>query len=465
MDACTAHARRSVAAEGSKIIYRTFVRNTAILTPYSYRKITVGRIALLKATDFSNYVIDSDQDSVEVTLFDASKSQIFEEEERMRAAQFDDRNAFHAVFAEFFAGIGLVRAALEPLGFSVAFANDIEPKKQRLYNFNFEADADFVCSDISTVRGTAVPDIDLATASFPCTDLSLAGNREGLAGKESGTFYEFARVLHEMDTRRPSVVMLENVIGFATSNGGNDLRTVLKRMNLLGYACDLFVLDAKWFVAQSRPRLFIVSSRRSGPDSLTEPQVSEIRPKWLVSFIRENSDIDFSIRDLPSLPVAKHSLDKIVEKMHHNDKRWWDATRLAAFRTSLLPRHSERLAAMTRRKGKIWATAYRRTRNGRATWEIRPDGIAGCLRTTRGGSSRQAIVEAGNGTSRVRWMTGAEYAALQGAADFRFSRERESEAIFAFGDAVCVPAVAWIGENYLKPLISNNQRASRRRNK
>jgi DNA (cytosine-5)-methyltransferase 1 len=99
----------------------------------------------------------------------------------------------------------------------------------------------------------------------------------------------------------------------------------------------------------------------------------------------------------------------------------------------------------------MFATAYRRTRHGSATWEIRPDNISGCLRTNGGGSSKQALVEAGNGNVRVRWMTAREYARLQGAPFFRFDSATESQAKFAFGDGVCVPAVAWLARHCLVP--------------
>jgi DNA (cytosine-5)-methyltransferase 1 len=101
--------------------------------------------------------------------------------------------------AEFFAGIGLVRMALEQEGCKVVFSNDISPKKQAIYAENFDPSA-FVCSDIRDLCGGDVPDVEIATASFPCTDLSLAGNRAGLAGSESSTLLEFLRILGEMGT-------------------------------------------------------------------------------------------------------------------------------------------------------------------------------------------------------------------------------------------------------------------------
>src|SRR4051812_348003 len=92
--------------------------------------------------------------------------------------------------AEFFAGMGLVRLAVEDAGFDVAFANDIDESKRDLYYDNFGED-DFAFGDVQQIHGGDVPDVALATASFPCTDLSLAGNRAGLGGGESSMFWQF----------------------------------------------------------------------------------------------------------------------------------------------------------------------------------------------------------------------------------------------------------------------------------
>jgi len=82
--------------------------------------------------------------------------------------------------AEFFAGIGLVRAALEPVGVEVVWANDIERAKRDLYAANHDGEH-FHLGDVRDVRGSALPPgLELATSSFPCVDLSLGprvGNR------------------------------------------------------------------------------------------------------------------------------------------------------------------------------------------------------------------------------------------------------------------------------------------------
>lgn len=354
--------------------------------------------------------------------------------------------------AEFFAGIGLVRAALERVGFDVVWANDIEPAKLAMYAANYPAE-DFLLGDIRAVRGESLPDIDLATASFPCTDLSLAGNRAGLAGEESSMFWEFARILQEMGSRRPDAVMLENVPSFATSHGGQDFHAAIHELNRLGYACDTLIVDAKWFVPQSRPRLFIVGSR-SLPASDHYAFSSPVRPAWIRDFARTHPELDLRATPIAAPRPNEVGLSTAVERIRPTDERWWELERTARFILSLSPIQGARLEAMRRRGRKTWATAYRRTRHGRAVWEIRPDNISGCLRTARGGSSKQALVEAGRGEVRVRWMTPREYARLQGAPDYDLGNVSDNQALFGFGDAVCVPAVEWVASNYLAPLLA-----------
>jgi DNA (cytosine-5)-methyltransferase 1 len=139
---------------------------------------------------------------------------------------------------------------------------------------------------------------------------------------------------------------------------------------------------------------------------------------------------------------------------------WWDEARTSRFVTSLSPLQAERLNQL--RDGALtWRTAYRRTRNGVAVWEVRPDPISGCLRTARGGSSKQALVEIGEGAIRVRWMGGREYARLQGVDDtFDLGGLSRNKVMFGFGDAVCVPVVSWITTHYLRPVLDGAVRIS-----
>lgn len=355
--------------------------------------------------------------------------------------------------AEFFAGVGLVRMALEQHRCQVVFANDIDRVKASFYAGN-SMGSQFVRRDVRHVRGTDVPDVELITASFPCTDLSLAGNRAGLRGRESGLLWQVIRILREMGPRRPPVVMLENVIGFANSNDGRDLRATILNLNKLGYRCDMLVLDARRFTPQSRQRLFIIGSRIPISDG-SAWLASDTRPAWISDFMTKNRDLLIQAPPLPPLPPADGggTLASVVERIPKTSALWWETPRLRRFVKSLSKIQAERFKWLKFQGRMTWATAYRRTRHGAPVWEIRADRISGCLRTTRGGSSKQALVEAGRGTARVRWMTAREYARLQGAAALKFGAATENQARFALGDAVCVPVVAWLARHYLVPLL------------
>ncbi len=361
--------------------------------------------------------------------------------------------------AEFFAGIGLVRLGLEAAGLSVVWANDLSAIKQKLYVGQF-SENHFQLKDVRAVTGAEIPDIELATASFPCTDLSLAGYRRGLAGEHSGLFWEFLRVLREMGERRPQAILIENVIGFLTSHGGDDLRVALVALNELGYWCDILTIDARHFVPQSRPRLFIIASR----DRLHKVQgwsASAARSEAAVRFAREHAlpragqpALLLQARAVELPARGTRTLADVVERFSADDPHWWDAARVQAFLEQLSPLQRTRLDRLGARGERSWATMYRRTRAGRPAWEIRDDQLSGCLRAVSGGSSRQALVEAGAGQVRVRWMTAREYARLQGAADYRIDTVTENQALFGFGDAVCVPAITWLAEQYLVPLLA-----------
>lgn len=356
---------------------------------------------------------------------------------------------------EFFAGIGLARMGLEEARVDVAWANDIEIDKQAMYEGHFGADEDdhtFALGDLSDVHPDQMPaTADIAWASSPCTDLSLAGDRAGLRGKESGAFWQFTRVLDEYGPeKRPKVAVLENVVGLATSHGGEDLAAAITEFNRLGYSCDVLMIDARRFLPQSRPRLFVVGAQ--SPPKRQQAQ-SELRPDSLMH-VFGNTSLRTHRAVLPAPPAPVTSgLGMYVEKVHGNDGRWWDEMRTAAFLGSLSLRQADRVNELRKAKTVSYRTAYRRTRNGIPVWEVRADDVSGCLRTARGGSSKQAVVKLGGGKAQVRWMTPREYARLMGAGLYDLGGARTNQALFGFGDAVAVPVVSWLAKNYLVPLL------------
>lgn len=120
--------------------------------------------------------------------------------------------------AEFFAGTVLMRLGLEKAGWRAVFASDIDEDKRRVYCGHFGGDGRFLLADVREIDASKAPAAALATASFPCNDLSFAGARKGLAGRQSSAF--FISVPDRLKTRKPPLVLMENVTGFLTSRGG-----------------------------------------------------------------------------------------------------------------------------------------------------------------------------------------------------------------------------------------------------
>jgi DNA (cytosine-5)-methyltransferase 1 len=359
--------------------------------------------------------------------------------------------------AEFFAGIGLMRMGLERAGWNVVWANDIDEDKMLMHQGHFTSDdAHFCLGDVHSLDPDDIPTVSLATASFPCNDLSLAGARRGLAGQHSGAFWGFIDAMKGMGNRRPPLVMLENVAGFLTSHDGNDFKDACLALNELGYSVDAFIVDAALFVPQSRQRLFLIGKRENrAPTHVAETlsfYQSQCRPHALADFILWNPDIQWSIRNLPPIVKAKSTLQDILENLPLNSAYWWNKQRADYLLNQMSGKHRTIADRMILGKEISYGTVFRRVRYGRSMAELRTDGIAGCLRTPRGGSGRQILFMAGRKRFAVRLLTPRECARLMGADDFQITVSL-NQALFGFGDAVCVPVIQWIAENYLTPAL------------
>jgi len=322
-----------------------------------------------------------------------------------------------------------------------------------MYKGNFrDAEDHYILKDIHQLSADDVPTSTLATASFPCNDLSLAGARNGLQGQHSSAFWGFIRILREMGARKPPVVLLENVTGFLSSFEGKDFRDALLALNGLGYETDAFILDALSFVPQSRTRLFVVGvlCEEASNREMLRPAavVSKVRPRALAAFIHAHPEIRWRIRMIPDPPETEERLTDVVEDLPENAEEWWSKERTEYLLNQMSLRHRRIADEMIRRRVWSYGTVFRRVRRNKSMAELRTDGIAGCLRTPRGGSGRQILFKAGHGKCFARLLTPRECARLMGANGYRI-KVPLNQAYFGFGDAVCVPVISWIAKYYL----------------
>ena len=338
---------------------------------------------------------------------------------------------------EFFAGSGLVAYGLKGM-FRPVWSNDICPKKASIYKANF-AGSHFVLDDIKNISGASLPYAHLSWASFPCQDLSLAGSLGGIDAKRSGLVWEWLRILGEM-TAPPAILVIENVAGLLSTNSGANYSKLHYALLALGYKSGAMLIDAAHFVPQSRPRVFVIAVRKDIPipDELRDTganwlhnkaasNLGSILPEWI-----------WWRADKPQR--RKKHLTDIVDFTLPYDKD--DTLKLIS------PRHQERLDASE----SIIATGYRRTRHGKQCMELRFDGVAGCLRTPEGGSSKQFLVVKKNGELHARLLSPRETARLMGAPDSYNLPETNNDGYKAMGDAVALPVATFVGREFLMKL-------------
>ena len=306
-------------------------------------------------------------------------------------------------FYEFFAGGGMARAGLGK-NWECLLANDIDEKKGASYAANWGTKALKITSVGKLTAADAPGHADLAWASFPCQDLSLAGDYVGLKGERSGTFWLFWRLITILaeEQRAPSLIVLENVCGALTSHDGKDFVSIGAALAAGGYRFGGLVVDAVRFVPQSRPRLFIVavSEGLAIPEALT---MAEADPLWhpanLTGAYRR---LPQELEDawvwwhLPAPPPRKRSFADIIED-EPQGVEWHTPAETTRLLSLMSPINRKKVEHAKRMGKRMVGGVYKRTRvdeEGKRAQraEIRFDDVAGCLRTPVGGSSRQSIV-------------------------------------------------------------------------
>jgi DNA (cytosine-5)-methyltransferase 1 len=163
-------------------------------------------------------------------------------------------------YGSLFSGIGGFDLAFRRAGMECPWQVEIDSKCQDILRRNLPGSE--IYSDVRSVGKHNLKPVDLICGGFPCQDLSVAGRREGLAGERSGLWFEFHRIIAEL---RPEWVVIENVPGLLSSNGGADFAVILQGLVECGYGVCWRVLDAQYFgVAQRRRRVFIVGHLGDG---------------------------------------------------------------------------------------------------------------------------------------------------------------------------------------------------------
>jgi DNA (cytosine-5)-methyltransferase 1 len=370
-------------------------------------------------------------------------------------------------FYEFFAGGGLARLGLGE-GWSCAFANDFDRAKAGAYRANFsDAAGHFREGDVWALLADDLPGhADLAWASSPCQDFSLAGARAGLAGGRSGAFFGFWRLVEALAAqgRAPRAIVIENVVGLLTSHGGRDFAALAAALAAQGYRFGALEIDAARLLPQSRPRVFVVAVRAPPPARLVGDSPFHTRAvRAAAAALPPELAAGWVWWRLAAPPARNADLSAVLEP---DDAVAWHAPeRTARWLSLMAPLHRTRLDARAQRAERSVGAVFRRMRTeaGRRVQraEVRFDGLAGCLRTPRGGSSRQVICVVEPGRARTRLLTPREAARLMGAPESYRLPAAATTALQVMGDGVAVPVVRWLAAGLLEPLLRGEARPSR----
>lgn len=343
---------------------------------------------------------------------------------------------------------------------SCLFSNDFDIKKVAAYKTNFAPANELHFGDVAKVETTQLPGTPtLAWASFPCQDLSLAGNGKGLAGNRSGVFWAFWKLMQELkiENRNPPIIALENVSGLITSHDGQDLMNLTASLVAGGYKVGAVLIDGALFVSQSRPRLFIVAVGKDVaiPKELTSRIPS---PFWCPKSLQEVvSTFPEKIRKnwiWWKLPIPKTEAPHLAEIIEHNPNgiAWHSREETKYLLDMMSEKNLAKVNLAKSSKSLQVGTIYKRTRSGIQRAEVRFDGVSGCLRTPSGGSSRQIIMVVDGNSVRTRLISARETARLMGLPETYKLPEKYNDAYHLTGDGVVVPAVSWLELNILRPL-------------
>ena len=371
-------------------------------------------------------------------------------------------------FYEFFAGGGMARAGLGS-AWRCLFANDFDHKKSRAYARNWGFGA-LKTADVRTLAPADVPGrADLAWASFPCQDLSLAGGGAGLKGERSGTFWPFWSLMLALvdENRAPKMIVLENVCGALTSHDGKDFAAICSAFQQGRYRFGALVIDAALFIPQSRPRLFMIGIRADVyfPANLTGAGASA---QWHPRALRAAFDkLPASAKynwiwwRLPPPPLSNARFADVIEDAP-TGVTWHKPAETARLLGMMSTVNRAKVEHAKQAGCRMVGAIYKRTRldeNGfkvqRA--EIRFDDIAGCLRTPAGGSSRQLILVIDGDCVKSRLISSRETARLMGLPDDYILPDNYNEAYHLTGDGVVVPVVRHLASYIFEPLLVANK--------
>lgn len=208
--------------------------------------------------------------------------------------------------AGLFAGIGGIERGLMKAGLECVFLCESDPAASVVLRRRFPG----VRIRPDVLKLSALPQVDVLAAGFPCQDLSQAGRANGIHGGKSSVVSKLFFLLDgQSPRRRPNWLLIENVPFMLHLDGGRAIKYLTDNLSSLGYMWAYRVLDTRAFgLPQRRRRVFLLASREADPreallsDDVGEP-ASPSRPIRACGFYwtEGNRGIGWAIDAIPPL--------------------------------------------------------------------------------------------------------------------------------------------------------------------
>ena len=159
---------------------------------------------------------------------------------------------------DLFAGIGGIRLGFERFGCENVFTSEWDKDAQIMYEANF---GEKPFGDITQIAPQSIPDHDILLAGFPCQPFSIIGQMQGFSDTRGTLFFNIEEILR---AKQPAAFLLENVKQLTTHDNGRTFKTILQKLENLGYHTHHTVLNALDFgLPQKRERTVIVGFKEN----------------------------------------------------------------------------------------------------------------------------------------------------------------------------------------------------------
>ncbi len=178
-------------------------------------------------------------------------------------------------FIDLFSGIGGFRSALEMNGYECLAFAEIDKYARQSYKAIYNTEDEQEWHDVTRITDDDFRHFknkaDIIVGGFPCQAFSIAGKRKGFEDTRGTLFFEIARAIKEI---QPSYVLLENVKGLFSHDGGRTFGTIIQTLDELGFITEWGLFNSKyWGVPQNRERVYILATRK---DKFKEPLLFDL---------------------------------------------------------------------------------------------------------------------------------------------------------------------------------------------